>query len=316
VQERTGVVVPAERDWPRMDPPNVLWFAGAYAISFAAYALLDSLPNSHNKLWIFVVALALLLTFAAVSRLLLLAWWWVPGGLAAALAVSMVPAVTVMFLKLIEVWPEDPADPLTNSSGWTLAVALVTAAAGLAAFWLTRFSFLFALVIGSILVGSQLLPAAYESGLTGHGRATTALVTGPLLVIVGVFLDVFGRRRDAFWFHALGWFTVAAGLIFYTVEPGGDPERGWIPMLIIGPLILIAAGPVRRAAWAVYGVLGYYAPIVHYLIRSLDEDRWPFALLLLALGLSIFIVGMLVHRYGTAWSERFVRRPPPSLPSP
>jgi hypothetical protein len=316
VQERTGVVVPAERDWPRMDPPNVLWFVGAYAISFAAYALLDSLPNSHDKLWIFVVALALLLTFAAVSRLLLLAWWWVPGGLAAALAVSMVPAVTVMFLKLIEVWPDDPGDPLTNSSGWTLAVALVTAAAGLAAFWLTRFSFLFALVIGSILVGSQLLPAAYESGLTGHDRATTALVTGALLVIVGVFLDVFGRRRDAFWFHALGWFTVAAGLIFYTVEPGGDPERGWIPMLIIGPLILIAAGPVRRATWAVYGVLGYYAPIVHYLIRWLDEDRWPFALLLLALGLSIFIVGMLAHRYGTAWSERLVRRPPPSLPSP
>jgi hypothetical protein len=298
-----------------MDPPNVLWFLGAYAIWFAAYALLGSLPDSHNSLWIFVLALVLLLTFAVASKLLLQALWWVPGGLAAALAVSMVPAVSVGFLELIDVWPDDLGDPLTNFSGWTFAVALVTAVAGLVAFWLTRFSFLFAVVVGSILVGSQFLPAAYESGLTGHDRATTALVTGALLVIVGVFLDVFDHRRDAFWFHALGWLTVAAGLIFYTVEPGGDPERGWIPMLIIGLLMVIASGPIRRATWAVYGVLGYYAPIVHYLVKGLNEDRWPFALLLLAVGLSIFVMGMLLHRYGSAWSERFVRRPP-SLPSP
>jgi hypothetical protein len=316
VQERAGGVLPAERDWPRMDPPNVLWFAGTYAVWFAAYALLSSLPESHNRLWLFLLGLGLLLAFAAASKLLLQAWWWVPGGLAAALAVSMVPPVSVGFLELIDVWPDDLGDPLTNFSGWSLGVALVTAAAGLVAFWLTRFSFLLAIVVGSILVGSQFLPAAYESGLTGRDRATTALVTGALLVIVGVFLDVFGRRRDAFWFHALGWLTVATGLIFYIVEPGGDPERGWIPMLIIGLLMLIAAGPVRRATWAIYGVLGYYAPIVHYLADGLDQDDWAFALLLLALGLSIFSMGMLLHRYGTAWGERFVRRPPPSLPSP
>jgi hypothetical protein len=299
-----------------MDPPNVLWFAGTYAIWFAAYALLSSLPESHNRLWLFLLGLGLLLAFAAASKLLLQAWWWVPGGLAATLAVSMVPPLSVGFLELIDVWPDDLGDPLTNFSGWSFGVALATAAAGLIAFWLTRFSFLFAIVVGSILVGSQFLPAAYESGLTGHDRATTALVTGALLVIVGVFLDVFGRRRDAFWFHALGWLTVAAGLIFYIVEPGGDPERGWIPMLIIGLLMVIAAGPVRRATWAVYGVLGYYAPIVHYLADELDQDGWAFALLLLAVGLSIFSMGMLLHRYGTAWGERFVRRPPPSLPSP
>jgi hypothetical protein len=315
VQERAGVVLPAERDWPRLDPPNVLWFAGAYAISFAAYALLGSLPASHNSLWIFITGLGLLLAFATASTHLLRARWWVPGGLAAALAVGMVPAVSVGFLKVIDVWPDNLGNPLTNFSGWSLAVAVVTAVAGLVAYWLTRFSFLFAIVVVSILVGSEFLPAVYEPGLTGHDRATTALVTGALLVIVGVFLDVFGRRRDAFWFHALGWLTVAGGLIFYVIEPG-DPERGWIPMLIVGVMMLIAAGPIRRATWAVYGVLGYYAPLVHYVIKGLNEDRWPFALLLLAVGLSIFGLGMLLYRYGDAWGERFVRRPPPSLPNP
>ena len=76
------------------------------------------------------------------------------------------------------------------------------------------------------------------------------------------------------------------------------------------------AGPIGRATWAVYGVLGYYAPIVHYLLEELNESRWPFALLLLAVAVSIFLLGMLLYRYGRTWSQRFVRRPPPDVAVP
>jgi hypothetical protein len=315
VEERAGVVLPpkpAERDWPRMDPPNVLWFFGAFAIAFAAYALFDALPDSHNSLWIFLLAVAFFAGFAGASWFLLGLGWWVPGGLAAALAVSIVPAVTVGFLKLIDVWPDD-VDEVTDFSGWTFAVAVVTALAGLAAFMLTRFSFTFFLVVMAILVASQFLAASFESPASAEDRATTALVAGALLVIVGVFMDAFGRRRDAFWFHVLGWFSVAAGLVFFAVASDRNHDRGWIPMLVVGALMLIVAGPIRRATWAVYGVLGYYAPILHYMIDGLNEDRWPFALLLLAVGFSIFVLGMLTHRYGRVWGERFIRRPPPAL---
>src|SRR2546428_6156562 len=75
-----------------MDPPNVLWFAGTYAIAAASYALLNALPKSQSSLWIFLAALALLLVYSAASHGLLRNGWWVPGGLAAALAVAMVPA--------------------------------------------------------------------------------------------------------------------------------------------------------------------------------------------------------------------------------
>ena len=50
----------------------------------------------------------------------------------------------------------------------------------------------------------------------------------------------------------------------------------------------IAAGPIRRATWAVYGVLGFYAAVIHYLKKGLNDHRWPFALCTLLLGLSIF----------------------------
>ena len=272
-----------------MDPPNVLWFAGTYAIAFASYALLGALPESHSSVWIFVAAIALLLVYTAASRGLLRHAWLVPSGLAAALAVAMVPAVGVGFLRLTDVWSSNM--PLTDFNRSAVAVGIVTA----------------------ILVTAQFLAVARDSSTSGDDRAAAALVAGGLVVIAGVFLDAFGRRRDAFWFHALGWFSAAAGLVFFVVEPGGDPARGWIPMLIVGTLIVIASGPIRRATWAVYGVLGYYAPLVHYMITGLNERRWTFAVALLAIGLSIFVVGLVLHRYGKSWAERFIRRPPPGV---
>ena len=297
-----------------MDPQNVLWFFGAITISFAVDVLLSTIPDSHSSLWIFLAALGFFAGFAVASWFLLQIWWWVPGGLAAALAVSMVPAVSVGFLRLIDLWPEDLSNSFNDFSGYAFGVALVTAAVGLVAFALTRFSFIFAVVVGAILVASQLLAPAFESPPSGEDRTTMALAVGAALVIAGVFLDAFGRRRDAFWFHALGWFSVAAGLVFYTVDPGGNPDRGWVPMLIVGVLMLLVAGPIRRATWAVYGVLGYYPPVVHYMVKGLNEDRWPFALLLLALALTIFVLGLLLHSFGEAWAGRFVRRPPPAAP--
>ena len=291
-----------------MDPPNVLWFAGTYAVAGGSYALLGALPESHSSVWIFVAALALLLVYSAASHRLLREGWWVPGGLAAALAVAMVPAAGIGLLRLIDVWSSDV--PITDFNGGGLAVAIVTAVAGLIAYWLTRFSFLYFTVVTAILVAAQFLAVAGGSP-SGEDRATAALAAGGLIVIAGVFLDAFGRRRDAFWFHALGWFSVTAGLVFLIVEPGGDPERGWIPMLIVGTLMVIAAGPIRRATWAVYGVLGYYAPLLHYMDTELNQNGWVFAVALLAVGLSIFVFGMLTHRFGGSWGQRFVRRPPP-----
>jgi hypothetical protein len=52
-------------------------------------------------------------------------------------------------------------------------------------------------VVLRILVASQLLVPAFESPPDGDDYATMAIVIGAALVIVGVFLDAFGRRRDA-----------------------------------------------------------------------------------------------------------------------
>ena len=308
----TGVA--AERQWPRMDPPNVLWFFGAFALVAAVYALIEAIPQSQRGVWILVTALGFFAGFAVAAAILLRQGWWVPGGLAAALAVGVVPAVAVALLTLIGVWPRDPFfEPLERFSGWTFGVGLATALVGLLVWWLTRFSFVLAVAVGAILVSAQLLTPCFDESPSGSERAVTALVIGVVLFVVGVFIDVFGRRREAFWFEVLGLFSVAVGLVYLTAQGGGDPERGWIPMLIGSAVLLVAAAPVRRASWAVYGVLGVYAAVVHYLSQGLDETGWVFPLLLIMLALALIALGMAEHRYGRDWAQRFVRRPPPQL---
>lgn len=297
-----------------MDPPNVLWFFGAFALEFAVYALIEAMPERQSGLWILVTAVGFLAAFAVAAAVLLRRGWWVPGGLGAALAVGVFPAVAVAFLTLIDVWPSDPFfEPLEEFSGWTLGVGLATALVGLLAWWVTRFSFVLAVAVGAILVSSQLLTPCFDESPSGDERAAMALVIGAILFVIGVFIDAFGRRREAFWFEVLGLFSVASGLVWLTTHVGGAPERGWIPMLIGGVFLSIAAGPVRRASWAVYGVLGVYATVVHYLSQRLSERGWVFPLLLIVLAFGIFALGMVEHRYGRTWAQRFVRRPPPEL---
>lgn len=296
-----------------MDPPNVLWFFGAFATEFGVYALLRTMPSDQHGLWILVAAAGFFVGFAAASWLLVRRWWWVPSGLAAALAVGAFPAVAVAFLTLIRVWPTEPFfQPFTHFDAYYVGVAAATALVGLLAFALTRFPFILAVAIGAVIVGSQLFVPCVEESPSGDDRTAAALIVGSALVIVGVFVDAFGRRREAFWFHVLGWLTAAGGLVFFTVEPG-DPDRGWVPVLVVAVLMLIIAGPIGRATWAVYGVLGFYAAVIHYMTKELNDRRWPFALWTLLLGLSIFAFGLAVHRYGRAWAGRFVRRPPPEL---
>ena len=292
----------------------MLWFFGAYTLVIGVYELLRTIPDSNSGLWLLIAAVAFLTAFAIAAAVLLRWGWWVPGGLAAALAVGVFPAAAIAFLTLIQVWPSDPFfEPLQRFSGWTFGVGLATALIGFLAWWLSRFSFVLAVAIGAVLVTSQLLTPCFDESPSADERVTMALVIGAILFVAGVFIDAFGRRREAFWFEVLGLFSIAGGLVYLTAEPGGDPDRGWIPLLIGGVILLVAAAPIRRASWAIYGVLGVYAAVVHYLVKELDEQRWPFALMLIVLAVLLFATGMAQHRYGRTWAQRFVRRPPPEL---
>src|SRR5438094_9567045 len=80
--------VPAEREWPRMDTPKVLWFFGAFAIAFATIALIDKVPESQRDVWALLVSLAFYVAYAVVGWILIRHDWWLQHGLGFALAVA------------------------------------------------------------------------------------------------------------------------------------------------------------------------------------------------------------------------------------
>lgn len=69
----------------------------------------------------------------------------------------------------------------------------------------------------------------------------------------------------------------------------------------------------HSSIWIFVAAVGFF--IVYSALSCLDERRWPFAVALLGVGLSLFVTGMLQHRFKTAWARYFVRRPPPSIDS-
>jgi multisubunit Na+/H+ antiporter MnhC subunit len=310
--------VGAERDWPRMDTPNVLWFFGAFAIAFATFGVIDKVPETSRDIWELLVALAFYWGYAIVGFVLLRRDWWVPGGLLFAVAVAIMPAVGYGVASLIGTFPKDTFfNPLQQQSWTIVLIGLVTMLDAVVSYAITRFPFLwFTFGVATQLTAQFFLPTV-NSHPSVDAHLITAIVVGAALVAIGLVLDLARRRRDAFWFHVIGFFGVAVGLAYYASGATGDPDRGWVPTFIAGAIVLLLAPLLRRATWAVYGLIGLYAPLLHWLTDGVDANSLGYALILLAIGVSIFILGVVFHRYGRVWNDPRPRvEPPPPTPQP
>jgi hypothetical protein len=288
--------VPAERVIPAFKPPDILWYFGAFATAFATFEVISKIPDGQRDVWQLLISLAFFAAYAIASFALLRAWW-IPGGLAATLAVAMVPAVGHAFAVLIGTYPKDVFFDPTRNFSWTLfLIGVASIVAGLVAFALTRFAFLFFTVVLAISITVQFLIPGIHHHPSADDHFVAALVLGGALVIIGLLLDVGGRRRDAFWFHVGGFTNVAFALGYYAANSGGNTDRGWIPMFIAGAIVLLCSAPLWRGTWAAYGLLGFYAPILHWLTNIFTADTTGRAWLLLAVSVSIFLLGFGLSR--------------------
>lgn len=298
-----------------MDTPNVLWFFGAFAIGFATIALIDKVPESGRDIWELLVALAFYFGYAIVGFILIRRDWWVPGGLLFAVAVAVMPAVGFGVASLIGTFPKDTFfNPLQQASWSVILIGLVTMLDALVSFAITRFPFLFFAFCVATQFTAQFFLPALKSHPSVDAHLITAIVVGAALVVIGLVLDLARRRRDAFWFHAIGFFGVAVGLGYYASGVTGDADRGWVPTFIAGAAVLLIAPLLRRATWAVYGLIGLYAPLLHWLTNGINPGSVGYTLILLAIGASIFVLGAVFHRYGRAWMDPPPRVEPPAPP--
>jgi hypothetical protein len=289
----------ADRGWPspELDLASILWFFGVVVGVAASIVILDKIPQSRSDLWEFLAALGLLAVYALAGLVLRATGWRVPAGLAATAAAAMVPAAGYGFTQLIGVYPDDPFfEPFANYSGALFAVGCATVVAAGLAYALTRVSFPLLLAAGGVQVTGQLLVPKWHA--TGDGRAMTAILIGAALVVVGLLSEARGLRRESFWLYVAGLGGIAAALVYFSLSSDNAGTQGWLPMLIAGTLVLLAAALLRRRVFAAFGAAGVGGALIHYLTTNGDWFAW----FLLGLAVATFAAGLLVY----PWSRRVV----------
>jgi hypothetical protein len=290
----------------------VLWYFGAISATVAANAVVGDTGNAHRGLWIFLVALLFVAAAAALSATALRLGWWIPGGVLAASAVALVPGAAVGFEHLVGAFPKHPAtvDAFRDFSGAAFAIAAVTVVAGLVGFWLVRFGFVLLPVAVAALVGVELFLPVIVSH-PGFGDHMTALIgAGAAFVVIGMLLDARRHRSAAFWWHVVGLFALANGLVYYVgvnpVLPGNHSAVwAWLTMLLLGAALVVASFAVGRATWAVFGLAGLYAPALHYVNDATGAWRYP--LLMIFVSLALMVAGALLDLAGSSWPQRLAR---------
>jgi hypothetical protein len=105
--------------------------------------------------------------------------------------------------------------------------------------------------------------------------------------------------------------ALAAGLTYHAVT---HSSWGWELILIAGVLVLVIAGPLRRATWTLFGIVGVYAPLAHYAVVWFGNLGRTAALA--AIGFGFVVLGIQVRAAeGSSAGLRFGKAPP-ALPPP
>src|SRR5207249_4237281 len=134
--------------------------------------------------------------------------------------------------QLIGVLPKNGAesvDPFQDFQGAVFALGLATMVAGLVVYRLIRFDFALAGVALATVVTVHLFLPAVVSDPSADDHSATLIVSGAVLVLLGLLVDARARRRAAFWWHVLGLGAVGAGLVYFV---GSDNDAAaWAAML-------------------------------------------------------------------------------------
>jgi hypothetical protein len=306
---------------PVFAPPDIVWYFGAWVAAIAGSSLVLQTSPADRGLWMVLVGLATMAVLGAFAAVLLAADLHVPGGVFAAAAVWVVPATCVGVEHLFGVHPQVGGSetritvgpvgvPRTPGGfhGAPFAIALATAAAGLAVFWLVAFPFVLLPVALALAVAAELFVPAVVSHPGAGNYVTAAWVTGIVFFVAGLALDVRGLRRVAFWWYVVGLFEIAVAFVYYL---GFHHEWVWFLLLVVAALLLLVSAPLGRATWASYAVVGVFVALAHYVTRATGSWRTP--ALVALVGVAFVLVGIVLEQAGSRLVSRVAPRWRPPL---
>ena len=300
---------------PRFDAAHLLWYAGALIV-IGAMGLFSTAAFSRLGGWaLSATALVYAIAFTCAGSYL----WHrkgltTPGGLLAAIAVSMAPLAVFGVQKQIGWWAgfEEPGqikDFYEWIKGSWVFMELATIIAGAVALRFFSFPFIVAIIACALwLMSMDLTPWIYGTPyFSWEQRSEVSIWFGLAVVSAGWAVDYARRPRFAFWLHFFGLMAFWGGLS--ASDSGGEMGKAVYALINLG--LLMAAVVLSRQVYAVFGAIGLSIYLGH-LAGTVFRDSLLFPFALTAIGAGAIGCGLLYRGKEAAiaaWIETHLPAP-------
>ncbi len=279
---------------------TVAYHLGALMVLFAgAYFLMDRWLALRPG-GVLLVSLAYAVAFAAAALLFRRRGFRLAEGVAATLVVVMVPVISWALASLAGVWapydvfiPIRPPGAAAWDSGRWLIPQIATVVAALIAARLVRYPLVLApAAFAAWSITIPLTELAFGLTLGGFIVARVSLLVGTIMIAVGYMVDRRTRTRGwGFWIYLFGAIATFIGM----VQTASD----YLLVRHLSPLVSLAAVAfslrIGQKLFLVAGVLGLIVYLGH-LAFDVFSGTVLFPVALAALGLGIIVA--------TVWMQR------------
>lgn len=173
--------------------------------------------------------------------------------------------------------PPGTIDAFVRGSAFPALVAgIVAGVVGLRAFSSPSVA---AVLVGAVWFAAMLgAPVVFGPSPTWAQRALLSALTGVGAIAAGVFLDARTRRDYSFWLYLSGLVAFWGALV--TVH--ADSVASQLVGAVLNLALVLAALPLRRPLFAVFGVVGLAGVLGHVAEAELEEAAVPFVVLAIA----------------------------------
>jgi len=303
---------PAHR--PGFQLAHVAFYLGALLIMGAMGWLLSEAWMRIGDSALLAIALAyiVLLTFAGLA--MQRRGQLIPGGVLAAVAVSIVPLAVFAIERLTGIWPLDDQqsdyhDYYRYVQGGWLLMETATVCAGLLMLRLIPFPFIvMPIAVALWFMSMDLSEWIYGDVFTWEQRQQVSLWFGLGLLLVVLLVD--GRTREdyAFWGYLAGLLAFWGGL----TSMNSDSELGKALYCLINLGLMLVAVFLRRPLFMVFGALGV-AAYLGYLSYEVFAESLLFPLVLSLIGLAVIGLGLWYQKHRERLSDQLRAALPASL---
>ena len=310
---------------PRFSFTHTLYYLGGMLAIGAATLFMTEAWGRIGPWGLAAISLVYMALCVLAARRLDARGFEIPAGIAATLAVCLVPLATWSVQHALGLWPD--GGPARYASYHTLIdwrwlwLEFATLAAAAVALWALRYPFLMmpvAMTLWYMSMDVARLIVAPGEALAWEFYRDFSVFFGLLMLGLAFWVDARSRSRDpsapgsrrdyAFWLYLLGMLTFWCALSFRT----SDSELSKLLYALLNLGFVLLGAVLSRRVFTVCGAFGVAGYLGHLSFRVF-KDSLLFPVALTAIGLAVIALGLWWQRHEDDIRAALWRRLPPAL---